>query len=105
MLLLQDTGDVVTWGSNEKGQLGLGHYEDVSQPSKVETFSKAGLKMCYIAGGGDLNLSCSEDGQAFAWPFVQNGIKCSLPSRMPFSDKTKIQKVSCGHNFGFFISY
>lgn len=23
---------------------------------------------------------------------------------MPFSDKTKIQKVSCGYNFGFFIS-
>lgn len=24
---------------------------------------------------------------------------------MPFSEKTKIQKVTCGHNFGFFISY
>lgn len=23
---------------------------------------------------------------------------------MPFSEKTKIVKVSCGHNFGFFIS-
>lgn len=32
MILLEDTGDIIVWGSNEKGQLGLGHYEDVCVP-------------------------------------------------------------------------
>lgn len=26
LLLLQDSGLIITWGSNDKGQLGLGHY-------------------------------------------------------------------------------
>ena len=103
-MLIQETGEIICWGGNEKGQLGLGNYEDVYTPQKIDSLSKAGLKISYIAAGGDLNLCCSEEGHAFAWPFIQNGIKQSIPQRMPFSDKTKIQKVTCGHNFGFFIS-
>ena len=52
----------MAWGANEKGQLGLGHYEDVSTPTKVDTFSRSGIRINYIAAGGNLNLSCSEDG-------------------------------------------
>ncbi len=59
----------------------------------------------YIAAGGELSLCVSEDGSAFAWPFIQGGIKHSTPQRMQFSEKTKIQKVSCGNCFGFCISY
>jgi alpha-tubulin suppressor-like RCC1 family protein len=32
MLLIQETGDIICWGGNEKGQLGLGHYQDINTP-------------------------------------------------------------------------
>lgn len=103
-VLIQDTNELICWGGNNRGQLGVGHYEDVFEPTKIDSLSRAGVKVTYIAAGGDLNLACSDKGEAFAWPSMQNGIKVSVPTRMPFSDKTHIQKVSCGHNFGFFIS-
>jgi len=75
ILLVQETGDVICWGGNEKGQLGLGNYEDINQPQRMDSFARAGTKISYIAAGGDLTLCCSDDGQAYAWPFVHNGIK------------------------------
>ena len=41
-----------------------------------------------MAAGGDLNLICTESGEAYAFPFIVNGLKVSLPVRMPFSAKT-----------------
>jgi alpha-tubulin suppressor-like RCC1 family protein len=29
LLLIKETNEIVVWGSNDKGQLGVGHYEDV----------------------------------------------------------------------------
>jgi len=75
MLLLEDTNEVICWGGNDRGQLGLGHYEDIFQPTKLETFSKGDIKIQFLAAGGDMNLACSTQGEAFAWPFVQNGIR------------------------------
>ena len=75
ILLIQETKEVVVWGGNERGQLGLGHYQDVFQPTVIDSLAKANAKINYIAAGGDLNLACSESGQAYAWPFTQDGIK------------------------------
>lgn len=104
LLLIKETNEIVVWGSNDKGQLGVGHYEDIFQPQKIDFFSKNNVKIQHIAAGGNLNLASSESGEAYAWPFIHNGIKQCLPTKMPFSEKTSIQKVACGHNFGFFIS-
>jgi hypothetical protein len=67
-------------------------------------FSKPGVKVTSISAGGQLNLACTDDGESFAWPFIKQGMRYSLPVRMPFSDRIKISRVSCGYNFGFFIS-
>jgi len=32
LMLCGESGDLLTWGGNEKGQLGLGHYTDTYQP-------------------------------------------------------------------------
>lgn len=58
-VLIQGTGEVISWGGNEKGQLGHGNYQDTNQPQKIESFAKASVKIEYIAAGGDLNLACS----------------------------------------------
>jgi len=72
-VLTQDTNDLITWGGNERGQLGLGHYSDVHVPTKNEFFSREGNRVRSIAGAGDLTLACTESGDSYAWPFVKNG--------------------------------
>lgn len=73
-------------------------------PKKVDFFSKQNLKIAMVTAGGDLNMAATENGEGYAWPFQRAGITFSLPVKMPFSEKVKISKVSCGYNFGFFIS-
>ena len=60
---------MIAFGSNEKGQLGLGTYDDEYIPRKLEFFTRAGLKVSSISAGGDLTLSACENGEGFAWPF------------------------------------
>lgn len=73
LILTQDNSELYTWGGNERGQLGLGHYKDVSVPTKIDFFVKNKLKVNSIAAGGNLTLASAENGLAFAWPFVKAG--------------------------------
>ena len=57
-----------------------------------------------MAAGGDFTMAACENGEGYAWPCQRNGTTYGLPVKMPFSHKITISKVSCGHNFGFFIS-
>ena len=104
LMLCGESGDLLVWGGNEKGQLGLGHYTDTFQPQRIDFFSKQNLKVTSMDAGGNLTLACTENGDSFAWPFVYNGQNYAMPVRMPFSERIKISRVSCGYNFGFFIS-
>jgi hypothetical protein len=62
------------------------------------------LRINSIASAGNLTLATTENGLAFAWPFIKSGQKYSIPVQMPFHSKIVINRVSCGYNFGFFIS-
>jgi alpha-tubulin suppressor-like RCC1 family protein len=39
-VLLEESQKVIVWGGNEKGQLGLGHYNDEHSPKLLDFFSK-----------------------------------------------------------------
>jgi|LauGreDrversion4_2_1035121.scaffolds.fasta_scaffold55384_8 alpha-tubulin suppressor-like RCC1 family protein len=39
-VLLEDSKKVIVWGSNEKGELGLGTYENEDSPKWLEFFSR-----------------------------------------------------------------
>lgn len=39
-VLLEESQRLVAWGSNDKGQLGLGNYEDRYQPTVIDFFSR-----------------------------------------------------------------
>ena len=71
--VLCDSGELLAWGSNEKGQLGFGHYTDVHQPTRIEFFSKQNIKVTSIAAGGNLSMAATDNGECFAWPFIKNG--------------------------------
>jgi alpha-tubulin suppressor-like RCC1 family protein len=40
LVLLEDSQRLIAWGGNEKGQLGLGNYEDRYQPTVIDFFSR-----------------------------------------------------------------
>lgn len=48
-------------------------------PTKLDFFSKQGLRISSVAAGGNLNLATTENGLAFAWPFTKSGQKYSIP--------------------------
>jgi len=51
-----------------------------------------------------MNLAACDNGEAYAWPYQKGTTTFSLPVKMPFSEKIKIQRVACGQNFGLFLS-
>lgn len=62
-LLLDETGNVFGWGSNERGQINSKVAEDyISTPIHIPTHNK---KIKYIKSSLDLNLAVSEDGTVF----------------------------------------
>lgn len=63
-MLLNDANcnDLVVWGGNERGQLGLGHYKDIHEPTRLQFFSKKNLKVSNFASGGNLTLVACESG-------------------------------------------
>lgn len=72
-VLTKDTNELIAWGGNEKGQLGLGHYQDVPAPTKINFFEKMGQIVNSISGGGDLTLASTNTGDSYAWPFTKSG--------------------------------
>lgn len=38
-MISQDAREIYAWGGNEKGQLGLGHYSEVYEPTRINYFS------------------------------------------------------------------
>ncbi len=60
---------MITWGGNEKGQLGIGSIEDEFRPTNMDFFSRQGIRVAMIAAGGDMSICATESGEAFAWPY------------------------------------
>ena len=71
--LSEGVSDLIVWGGNERGQLGLGHYRDVHVPTRLNFFSKQKLEVSSVAAGGSLTLAACATGESFAWPFTTQG--------------------------------
>jgi alpha-tubulin suppressor-like RCC1 family protein len=69
---LTATGQLFTWGSNSKGQLGLGvKYDLVFSPTLVDCL--AGVPLAGLACGAFHNLAASVSGAVFAWGANSHG--------------------------------
>ncbi|XP_013179083.1 PREDICTED: protein pim1-like isoform X1 [Papilio xuthus] len=92
-ILLTDVGQVYTWGSGKRFQLGHGDIDDLDKPKEVDAL--AGIKIAKVAAGGFHCLALSEFGDAYTWgwndegqlgvhyddedPSVENLIQYSIP--------------------------
>lgn len=102
-ILLDSHGNVYSWGNNAKGQLGFGHYENEWKPSRITELPEGEIRQ--ITACGNQNLATTTSGGIYIWPCMKDGKKISIPQSIPFNTKKiKIEKVSCGYNFGVLLT-
>ena len=75
-LALLENGEILAWGSNGNGQLGIGddQYQDQSSPAPVDRSGVlAGKRIIAISAGAGHSLALSDDGIVYAWGANFNG--------------------------------
>jgi len=68
-MALKKNGTVWTWGSNDKGQLGIGSTQNKNHPVIIETLSD----IVAIAAGGQHSLALDDDGAIWVWGLNNQG--------------------------------
>ncbi|KAM7257412.1 hypothetical protein ACFE04_013153 [Oxalis oulophora] len=64
-------GQVLSWGRNQNGQLGLGTSEDSLVPQKIQAFQGIPIKM--VAAGAEHTAAVTEDGKLYGWGWGRYG--------------------------------
>ncbi|KAE9602763.1 putative regulator of chromosome condensation 1/beta-lactamase-inhibitor protein II [Lupinus albus] len=92
--------EVLSWGRNQNGQLGLGTTEDAPLPQKIQTFQGVPIKM--VAAGAEHSAAITEDGDSYGWGWGRYG-NLGLGDRndrlIPVKvtvDGEKMAMVACG---------
>ena len=60
------TGDLYTWGQNDKGQLGHGDKRDISKP-KLVTGNAIGKEVIHVSCGNRHTAVVTSDGELYTW--------------------------------------
>jgi len=77
-IALTKNGDVLTWGSGMRGQLGNGSLQGCEEPEIVE--SLCGLNIIQIAAGAWHCAALSESGDVYLWGWNESG-QLGFPSK------------------------
>ncbi|XP_038694554.1 ultraviolet-B receptor UVR8-like isoform X2 [Tripterygium wilfordii] len=64
-------GEVLSWGRNQNGQLGLCTTEDSLVPQKIQVFQGIPIKM--VAAGAEHTAAITEDGVLYGWGWGRYG--------------------------------
>lgn len=99
------SGDVYSWGSNFKGQLGLGHSVDMETPQRVQGQLSA-VPVKAVRAGGNFSAAISCTGGVFSWGCNSSGqlgrgslcAAVSQPGMVEFPEEFSggILDVQCG---------
>lgn len=68
-LALTEDGQVYSFGSNDQGQLGLGHTRTVDSPTLLEKYGNEQLasRIVQVAAGKSHSIALTEDGSVYTW--------------------------------------
>lgn len=87
-LALQHSGGLFSWGNNTSGQLGLGHTETCSVPSRITTLQGYTVKGLACAGGVRFGHSVvlvgtvgQRGGESVSLPIARPPVASSVPNR------------------------
>lgn len=92
-------GSVFTWGSNSRGQLGVGDDRIVPSVVKIQNLGK---NHRYVAAKGNLSYILDSNGQVQRWPNfdAENEQHIFTPRIMEIKNKNvSFKSISCGENF------
>ena len=102
-ILLDNANNVYIWGANDKGQLGLGHFNDVDRISIID-FTE-GDPVVDVKAKGSNTLAITESGAAYYWPIEREGGELiTRPALLSFPNKVQISHGSCGYNFAILVA-
>ncbi|XP_040498752.1 RCC1 domain-containing protein 1 isoform X1 [Ursus maritimus] len=96
-LLLDEAGQVFSWGQGRHGQLGHGTLEAEPEPRLLEALQ--GLPMAEVAAGGWHSVCVSETGDIYIWGWNESG-QLALPTRSLAEDGKTVAKEASGLNEG-----
>lgn len=102
-VLLDSTNNLYIWGSNHKGQLGLGHTKQVDRINLIDFTDND--PVVDIKARGHNTLAVTESGAAYYWPVEKDsGEVVNRPVLLHIPNKIPITHSSCGHNFAVLVS-
>ncbi|KAF7009254.1 hypothetical protein CFC21_023819 [Triticum aestivum] len=94
-------GEVLSWGRNQNGQLGLGTTEDSLLPQTIQAFVGISVKM--IAAGAEHTAAVTEDGEIYGWGWGRYGNlglgdrnDRFVPEKVSSVEGEKMVLVACG---------
>lgn len=92
-LLLDEAGQVYSWGGGRHGQLGHGTLEAEPEPRLLEALQ--GLPMAEVAAGGWHSVCVSEAGDVYTWGWNESG-QLALPTRSLAEDRETVTGETTG---------
>ncbi|XP_071723330.1 ultraviolet-B receptor UVR8-like [Rutidosis leptorrhynchoides] len=100
-LAVTEAGEVLSWGRNQNGQLGLDSIEDSPVPQKIQTFQGIPIKM--VAAGAEHTAAVTEDGELYGWGWGRYGNlglgdrnDRLVPEKVFGNNVEKMVMVACG---------
>ncbi|XP_049820942.1 probable E3 ubiquitin-protein ligase HERC4 isoform X2 [Aethina tumida] len=107
---LTNSGEILTWGANNFGQLGLGTMT-AQEPLPTVVRSLSGVPMSHISCGANHTLVISKSGAVFGWgknTKGQLGINDVDNKKFPQQLRTlrnlRVKYISCGEEFSMFLT-
>ena len=85
-IVLTETGEVYSWGSNDHGQVGLNDLRDSAKPQLI---GFDGKKVTAIAAGGNHTIALTETGEVYSFLWY--------PKRIDGFDR-KVTAIAAGYN-------
>eukprot|EP01039_Chlorochromonas_danica_P004421 gene4419-4842_t len=103
MGLVESSGQVIAWGANDYGQLGLGHQYDTAEPTLLQSLQKvyllsAGIRHCAAAAESSHSLADLYTWGFNGWGELGLGDTCVrlYPTKVSAMKNSRIRALSCG---------
>lgn len=87
-LALTTTGQLLAWGDNESGQLGIGEPHGIDQPVPVPVSLPPGTPVIRISGAQNHSLGITANGRLLVWGSDGSGAMHPAPQFVPTSTGT-----------------